>query len=123
MFSGMPVHDGNRCETGARKISYEPQPQSKKEPVSRLANELISLSSHAAHLMLQSHLIHLNFEGANFFGVHKFTKSQYKKHQEQLDRLGELVRSLDFLMPMCCKGLMAAYKNLVILKLTQVLQC
>tara|TARA_R100000734_G_C3313414_1_gene104711 strand:- start:1288 stop:1815 length:528 start_codon:yes stop_codon:yes gene_type:complete len=101
----------NAAEREPEKISYEPQPQSKKEPVSRLANELICLSSHASHLMLQAHLVHLNFEGANFFGVHKFTKSQYKKHQEQLDRLGELVRSLDFLMPMCCKGLMAAYKK------------
>lgn len=92
-------------------VANDPQPKSKREPVSRLANELIGLSSHAAHLMLQSHLIHLNFEEANFFGVHKFTKKQYEKHQEQLDRLGELVRSLDFLMPMCCKGLMAAYKK------------
>lgn len=112
MFHGMPAQPTETAaERKPEKVSYEPQPQSKKEPVSRLANELICLSSHAAHLMLQAHLVHLNFEGTNFFGVHKFTKSQYKKHQEQLDRLGELVRSLDFLMPMCCKGLMAAYKK------------
>jgi DNA-binding ferritin-like protein len=112
MFSGMPAQPTEpTAEREKEKISYEPKPQSKKEPVSRLANELINLSSHATHLMLQSHLLHLNFEGANFFGVHKFTKSQYKKHQEQLDRLGELVRSLDFLMPMCCKGLLAAHKK------------
>ncbi len=61
--------------------------------------------------MLQSHLVHLNFEGGNLFGVHEFTKGQYKKHQKQLDRLGELTRSLDYLMPMCCKGLMSAYKK------------
>lgn len=89
-----------------------PQPKSKKEPVGKLANELIILASHAAHLMLQSHLIHLNFEDKNFFGVHKFTKKQYEKHQEQLDRLGELVRSLDFLLPMCEKGLLSCYKKL-----------
>ena len=93
------------------KVSYEPKPQSKKEPVGRLANELIQLSGFAAQLMLQSHLVHLNFEGGNFFGVHDFTKKQYKKHQEQLDRLGELTRSLDFLMPMCSKGLLGSCKK------------
>ena len=112
MYSGIaPVQPEQSPARNEEPVSKDPQPKSKKEPVGRLANELINLASHAAHLMLQSHLVHLNFEGSNFFGVHKFTKGQYKKHQEQLDRLGELVRSLDFLMPMCCKGLMAAYKK------------
>jgi len=112
MFHGMPAQPTETAaEREPEKVSYEPKPQSKKEPVGRLANELICLSGHAAHLMLQSHLIHLNFEGSNFFGVHEFTKSQYKKHQKQLDRLGELTRSLDFLMPQCEKGLLGACKK------------
>tara|TARA_R100000406_G_C3099370_1_gene121550 strand:- start:537 stop:1076 length:540 start_codon:yes stop_codon:yes gene_type:complete len=112
MFSGMPTQPVEPTpERQEKPVANDPQPKSKKEPVSRLANELIGLSSQAAHLMLQSHLVHLNFEGANFFGVHEFTKSQYKKHQKQLDRLGELVRSLDFLMPMCEKGLLGACKK------------
>ncbi len=112
MYSGIPLEQSDQpLEQHEEPVSSNPQPLSKKEPVGKLANELITLSSHAAHLMLQSHLVHLNFEGANFFGVHKFTKKQYEKHQEQLDRLGELVRSLDFMMPMCGKGLMAAYKK------------
>ena len=112
MFTASPVQP--IPETSDRqpvKVSYKPQPQSKKEPVSRLANELIQLSGFAAQLMLQSHLVHLNFEGGNFFGVHDFTKQQYKKHQKQLDRLGELTRSLDFLMPMCSKGLLGSCKK------------
>jgi len=112
MYSGIsPVQTEQPAQQQPEKVSYEPQPKSKKEPVGRLANELITLSSHAAQLMLQSHLVHLNFEGGNFFGVHEFTKEQYKKHQKQLDRLGELTRSLDYLMPMCSKGLMGAYKK------------
>ncbi len=112
MFTASPVQPiPETSDRQTEKVSYEPKPQSKKEPVGRLANELIVLSSHAAHLMLQSHLVHLNFEGGNFFGVHEFTKGQYKKHQKQLDRLGELTRSLDFLMPMCSKGLLGSCKK------------
>ena len=112
MFTASPVQPiPETSDRQPEKVSYEPQPKSKKEPVGRLANELITLSSHAAQLMLQSHLVHLNFEGGNFFGVHEFTKGQYKKHQKQLDRLGELTRSLDFLMPMCSKGLLGSCKK------------
>ena len=111
MFTASPVQPiPETSDRQPEKVSYEPKPQSKKEPVGRLANELIQLSSFAAQLMLQSHLVHLNFEGGNFFGVHDFTKGQYKKHQKQLDRLGELTRSLDFLMPMCSKGLLGSCK-------------
>ena len=112
MFTASPVQPiPETSDRQPEKVSYEPKPQSKKEPVGRLANELIQLSGFAAQLMLQSHLVHLNFEGGNFFGVHDFTKKQYKKHQEQLDRLGELTRSLDFLMPMCSKGLLGSCKK------------
>ena len=112
MFTASPVQPiPETSDRQPEKVSYKPQPQSKKEPVSRLANELIQLSGFAAQLMLQSHLVHLNFEGGNFFGVHDFTKGQYKKHQKQLDRLGELTRSLDFLMPMCSKGLLGSCKK------------
>ena len=82
MYSGIaPVQPEQSPARNEEPVSKDPQPKSKKEPVGRLANELINLASHAAHLMLQSHLVHLNFEGSNFFGVHKFTKGQYKKHQ------------------------------------------
>ena len=112
MFTASPVQPiPETSDRQPEKVSYEPKPQSKKEPVGRLANELIQLSGFAAQLMLQSHLVHLNFEGGNFFGVHEFTKEQYQKHQKQLDRLGELTRSLDFLMPMCSKGLLGSCKK------------
>ena len=113
MFDGVPIQPIQQTpEREPEPISNEPTPKSKKEPVGRLANNLIDLTSQAAHLMLQSHLIHLNYESPNFFGVHNFTKKQYQKHQEQLDRLGELTRSLDFLLPMCEKGLLGSNKKL-----------
>ena len=113
MLSGMPAQPTKPTSQGdVEPVSNEPTPKSKKEGVGRLANALIDLCSQSAHLMLQSHLIHLNYESPNFFGVHKFTKKQYQKHQEQLDRLGELTRSLDFLLPQCEKGLLGANKKL-----------
>ncbi len=112
MYSGIPTQQPNEeLEQEIKPVTNDPQPKSKREPVSRLANDLICLAGEAAQLMLQSHLIHFNYEEANFFGVHNFTKEQYEKHQEQLDRLGELVRSLDFMMPMCGKGLLGSYKK------------
>jgi DNA-binding ferritin-like protein len=50
----------------------------------------------------------LNYEGSNFLGVHGFLKDQYEAHQDQFDKLGEFIRSMDYLMPMCAKGLAEA---------------
>lgn len=112
MFTGTPPQPTEPTPEGeVQPVGNNPTPKSKKEGPAKLANELIQLSAQAAHLMLQSHLIHLNYEAANFYGVHKFTKEQYEKHQAQLDRIGELVRSLDFLMPMCEKGLLGCDKK------------
>jgi len=91
-----------------------PQPQDKpkvpakaKSPggdIGAFIQQLIALSSYVKELETQSHLIHLNFEGANFIAVHKFLGKQYEEHLEQFDSLGEFVRSMDYLMPMCgCK--------------------
>jgi DNA-binding ferritin-like protein len=37
--------------------------------------------------------------------VHGFLKDQYEAHQDQFDTLGEFIRSMDYLMPMCARGL------------------
>jgi DNA-binding ferritin-like protein len=38
-------------------------------------------------------------------GVHAFLKEQYQTHLEQFDTLAEFIRSMDFYVPMCSKGL------------------
>jgi len=90
-----------------------PQPQdkpkapgkSKNGDVGAFIQQCISLSSYLKELETQSHLIHLNYEGSNFLGVHAFLKDQYKAHLKQFDTLAEFIRSMDYLMPMCTKGL------------------
>jgi DNA-binding ferritin-like protein len=79
--------------------------KSKNGDVGAFIQQCISLVSYLKELQTQSHLIHLNYEGANFFGVHKFLKDQYEAHLEQFDTLSEFIRSMDYLMPMCAKGL------------------
>jgi len=79
--------------------------------VEKLINQLVSLSSYVNQLYLQSHLIHLNVEGPLFLPIHKFLQKQYEKHIEQFDQIGEFVRSMDYLMPMCACGLANAYPN------------
>ena len=114
MFSGAPVQPIQQpAEAVAKPVDTKPTPKQKKEDVARLASEMIHVASYTSQLMVQAHLIHLNYEAANFYGVHDFTKKQYKQHQKQFDRIGELVRSLDYLLPMCAKGLAGACKKFV----------
>jgi DNA-binding ferritin-like protein len=96
------------------QVQPVPQPQDKlKAPAKSKSNgdigafiqQCISLCAHLEELRTQAHLIHLNYEAPNFFGVHAFLKEQYEAHQDQFDKLGEFIRSMDYLMPMCAKGL------------------
>ena len=90
-----------------------PQPQdkpkgpakSKNGDVGSFIQQCIALCAYIKELETQSHLIHLNYEGANFLGVHAFLKDQYEAHLTQFDTLGEFIRSMDYLMPMCGCGL------------------
>lgn len=89
----------------------QPLPQAQDKPkaptkskaggdIGAFIQQLISLSSYVKELETQSHLIHLNYEGSNFLGVHEFLKGQYEQHLEQFDALAEFIRSMDYLMPM-----------------------
>lgn len=87
----------------------QPKPKapskSKDGDVGSFIQQAIALSAYLKELETQSHLIHLNYEGANFLGVHAFLKEQYESHLEQFDTLAEFIRSMDYLMPMCGCGL------------------
>jgi len=112
MFSGAPTQPIQQpLEAVSKPINDKPQPQSKKEGTGRLSAELIKVCSHLANLQIQVHLVHLNYECSNFLGIHELTEKQYKKHSKQLDRVGELIRSLDYLLPMCAKGLLKECKG------------
>jgi len=89
----------------------EEQEMEPKATADVLINNLVSLGSYVNQLYLQSHLIHLNIEGPLFLPVHEFLKEQYEAHIGQFDSLGELVRSMDYLMPMCAKGVQSACKS------------
>lgn len=66
-----------------------------------LAAALVQCAAFVKELETQSHLIHLNYEGGNFLSVHAFLKERYETHLQQFDTLAELVRGMDFLMPLC----------------------
>jgi len=72
------------------QVQSVPQPQDKpKAPAKSKPNgdigafiqQCISLCAHLEELRTQAHLIHLNYEAPNFFGVHEFLKEQYEAHQ------------------------------------------
>ncbi len=79
--------------------------KSKNGDVGSFIQQCIALCAYIKELETQSHLIHLNYEGANFLGVHTFLGDQYQAHLEQFDTLAEFIRSMDYLMPMCGCGL------------------
>jgi len=83
----------------------------KEACVDNLIFNMVSLASYLYQLNTQAHLLHLNIECPEFLALHKFLKKQYEQHTTDFDTVSELVRSMDYLMPMCQNGLINAYKK------------
>jgi DNA-binding ferritin-like protein len=47
----------------------------------------------------RSHVAHVNILGRNFYSDHKLLQKIYERRQEQIDKLAELLRSIDEYMP------------------------
>jgi DNA-binding ferritin-like protein len=47
----------------------------------------------------RSHAAHVNITGRNFRSDHKLLEGVYTRRQDQIDRIGELLRSIDAYMP------------------------
>jgi DNA-binding ferritin-like protein len=47
----------------------------------------------------RSHAAHVNITGRNFRSDHKLLEGIYTRRQDQIDKIGELLRSLDEYMP------------------------
>ena len=47
----------------------------------------------------RSHAAHVNITGRNFRSDHKLLEGIYTRRQDQIDRIGELLRSMDEYMP------------------------
>jgi len=126
---------GPQMPQGMLAVVQQADPEPKQKPkgptkskgdsgVGGFVRQLIELSAYVHQLQVQSHLMHLNYEGSNFLGVHKFLGKQYEAHIDQFDKLGEFIRSMDYLMPMCHDGLMDAspdFKHVKSYKPTEML--
>jgi DNA-binding ferritin-like protein len=104
----MGVEPLNSGVTPAPQAKPKAPGKSKNGDVGAFIQQCISLASYLKELETQAHLCHLNYEGANFLGVHAFLKEQYESHLTQFDTLAEFIRSMDYLMPMCARGLVDA---------------
>jgi len=47
----------------------------------------------------RSHAAHVNIQGRNFRSDHKLLEGVYTRRQDQIDQIGELLRTLDAFMP------------------------
>jgi len=110
-MEGLTLEELYRQQEAAKQIkAVDPVEESSTEAsVDELIRSLVKLASYLFHLNMQAHLLHLNVEAPYFLAIHKFLKKQYLQHQEDFDTLAELVRSMDYLLPMCQKGLLNAY--------------
>ena len=72
---------------------------------------MVELASYLYHLNIQANLLSLNLESPNSLEMSEFLKEQYKRHLCDFNSMAEKVRSMDYLLPMCEKGLMGAFKN------------
>ena len=100
-YQQMPQAPVMQVEQPLPQAQDKPKVPAKSKPggdVGAFIQQCISLCAYLKELETQSHLIHLNYEGSNFLGVHAFLKDQYEAHLEQFDTLGEFVRSMDYLM-------------------------
>lgn len=107
-FSGSSVPNPAANEASEVTIVVQQEPEATADG---LILKLVDLSSFCHQLYAQAHLAHLNIECANFLSIHEFLKGQYEAHVEQVDALGEFVRSMDYLMPMCQRGLLGAHRK------------
>ena len=83
----------------------------KEVSVDNLIFGMVELASYLYHLNIQANLLSLNLEGANSLGMSEYLEDQYKRHLCDFNHIAEKVRSMDYLLPMCEKGLMGAYKT------------
>lgn len=83
----------------------------KEVSVDNLIFGMVELASYLYHLNTQANLLSLNLESPNSISMSEFLKEQYKRHLCDFNLMAEKVRSMDYLLPMCEKGLMGAYKN------------
>ena len=89
----------------------EEEEKTEEVTMDELISSMITLSSYVNHLYTQAHLIHFNLESPIFLAVHKFLRKAYREHIQQFDTIAELVRSMDYFLPMCDRGLSSAYKG------------
>lgn len=94
-----------------QEVEYELEVSTKGASLEELIRQLMSLASYTNKLYTQSHLIHLNIEGPLFFPLHDFFKEQYQSNIDNFDIISELIRSMNYLMPMCEKGLSSVCPN------------
>ncbi len=105
----MEIHNASTPKSNDQSpVTLMVQGDSYEDKVGAVGEKLVLLAAFAKELQTQAHLIHFNYEGSNFLAVHAFLKEQYELHTEQFDTLGELVRTLNYWMPMCACGLKEA---------------
>jgi len=93
------------------EIAVEEVETVKKEDVDNFIFKVVEFSSYLFQLHIQAQMLHLNLEAENFISLHKFLEEQCAQHQCDFGKLAKLVRSMDYLMPMCGKGLLGSCKD------------
>lgn len=105
-LTNIPVDPGtSSVEAPGLEALMDQEPSCDSGGVPQLVQHLVMLASLLKELETQAHLIHVGLESIVFLSMHAFLKDRYEEHLEQFDQVLEVVRSLDYFVPLCSKGL------------------
>jgi len=77
-----------------------------EEPTLATAEMLTQVFKDNFVAYFRSHAAHVNITGRNFRSDHKLLEGVYVRRQEQIDRLGELLRTIGAYMPCDLQGVL-----------------
>ena len=88
------------------EFTYEDESNEKDEPTSGTIEALTQVFKDNFVVYFRSHAAHANVTGRNFRSDHKLLEGVYSRRQDQIDRLGELLRTVGAYMPCDLQGVL-----------------
>ena len=86
--------------------SFLAEQEEKDEPTTATVDILTQVFKDNFVTYFRSHAAHVNITGRNFRSDHKLLEGVYTRRQDQIDRLGELLRTLGAYMPCDLQGVL-----------------
>ena len=95
-----------------KEIRRNVEPQKGRKNTEQKPNKLIvelrEILADTFVLYMKTFAVHWNYQGANFYSVHKLTESQYEEMAEAIDEIAERIRAKGERTPVSLRNILAA---------------